>query len=160
MPRYSARASSDFDYEIQQELEALIEKLMGELEHERGQKRRLKEELRVMQDEMIGLEKELTAKNNKIYALSMQSLRSARGAGNSRLEEAPTKRWEPRPTKEKYQYYSPVSRKNMRDARGPKKFAVEREQRSPNDREVKTGGASSALRTFTVGYCERHLGTS
>lgn len=40
---------------------------MAELELERGQKRRLADEAKRMQRETMLLEKEITAKNNKIY---------------------------------------------------------------------------------------------
>jgi chromosome segregation ATPase len=63
---------------VQAELEILIEKLMSELELERNQKRRLNEEIKRMQRETMLLEKEITAKNTKIYELEMTHLKSNR----------------------------------------------------------------------------------
>lgn len=52
---------------VQAELEKLIEKLVKELEHERYLKKKLTDEIKQLQKDMLNQEKELIAKNNKIY---------------------------------------------------------------------------------------------
>jgi hypothetical protein len=47
----------------------LIEKLMRELKMERSHKKRLNEEIKIMRQEILDLERELTAKNEQIIAL-------------------------------------------------------------------------------------------
>jgi|JI6StandDraft_1071083.scaffolds.fasta_scaffold912398_1 hypothetical protein len=65
---------------VQAELEKLIEKLVKELEHERYLKKKLTEEIKQLQKDMLNQEKELIAKNNKIYSLEITALKKTKVA--------------------------------------------------------------------------------
>jgi chromosome segregation ATPase len=87
--RYNSRRDTGFEGEVQAELEHLIEKLVAELEFERGQKRRLSEEIKRMQANIMELEREIATKTNKIYSLEMSYLKSNRlSPRNDRPEKA------------------------------------------------------------------------
>lgn len=57
-------------------MEVLIQKLVSELTAERTQKKKLNEEIRRMQREMLQLEKEITNKNNKLCEIEINYLKS------------------------------------------------------------------------------------
>jgi hypothetical protein len=60
----------------------LIEKLIKELEHERYIKKKMNEESRRLQNNVVELEKEIIAKNNKIYELEINSIKFGKGYNN------------------------------------------------------------------------------
>lgn len=66
---------SDFGASVQQELEKLIEKLIRELEHERAHKKKLGDEIKHLQREVVQLERDLVAKNNTIYELELNAIK-------------------------------------------------------------------------------------
>jgi hypothetical protein len=77
---YEGDSPADFNVTVQLELEKLIQKLIKELEHERSIKKKLSEEIRRLQRDIAALEKEIIAKNSKIYSLEISALKSAKGA--------------------------------------------------------------------------------
>ena len=60
---------------VQQQLEKLIDKLIKELEHERSYKKKLGEEIKHLQQQIVKLEKDLVAKNNTIYELELSAIK-------------------------------------------------------------------------------------
>lgn len=76
---YEGDSPADFNVTVQLELEKLIQKLIKELEHERSIKKKLSEEIRRLQKDIGSLEKEIMAKNSKIYSLEISALKSAKG---------------------------------------------------------------------------------
>ncbi len=66
----------NFNTAVQKELEELIEKLVRELKAERTSKGKITEEMKRLQKEIMKQEKEMLNKNNKIYQLELDILKS------------------------------------------------------------------------------------
>jgi predicted nucleic acid-binding Zn-ribbon protein len=76
--RYDSEYNGDFNMNVQYELEKLIEKLVKELEHERHLKKKLTEEIKQLQRDILDQEKEIINKNNKIYSLEINAIKSSK----------------------------------------------------------------------------------
>jgi hypothetical protein len=61
------------------ELEKLIQKLVDELEYERGMKRKITEEMKRVQKDLISTERDVMNRNKRIYELEMSLLRGEKG---------------------------------------------------------------------------------
>lgn len=48
------------------------------MEHERGQKKKLSEQIKLLQNDILSLEREITKKNNKIYSLEINALKNGK----------------------------------------------------------------------------------
>lgn len=60
------------------EMELLVERLISQLEHEKKIKQRMDHEIKRLNKELVIYEKEIMDKNNKIYILELNAIRSGK----------------------------------------------------------------------------------